>query len=96
VDQCLSDVLSLVLCHTECEFIDLGSSCGSKLNGRQVFRAKLRSGDVLELGQSLLIFQVLLPSICLRLWTVLYRFVVIFSLWLQLKRKPKFRLFGGS
>lgn len=43
---------------TECEYIDLGSSCGSKLNGKPVLRAKLRPGDVIELGQSVLIFQV--------------------------------------
>lgn len=42
----------------ECEYIDLGSSCGSKLNGKPVLRAKLRPGDVIELGQSVLIFQV--------------------------------------
>jgi pSer/pThr/pTyr-binding forkhead associated (FHA) protein len=42
----------------QCEYIDLGSSCGSKLNGKPVLRAKLRSGDVIELGQSTLIFQV--------------------------------------
>jgi hypothetical protein len=35
----------------------LGSSCGSKLNGRPVLRAKLKPGDVIELGQSILIFQ---------------------------------------
>jgi hypothetical protein len=40
-----------------CEYIDLGSSCGSKLNGKAVQRAKLQPGDVLELGQSTLIFQ---------------------------------------
>jgi len=43
---------------TQCEYIDLGSSCGSKLNGKPVLRAKLRPGDVIELGQSTLIFQV--------------------------------------
>ena len=43
---------------SECEYIDLGSSCGSKLNGKPVLRAKLRPGDVIELGQSVLIFQV--------------------------------------
>ena len=43
---------------SHCEYIDLGSSCGSKLNGRPVLRSKLRSGDVIELGQSILIFQV--------------------------------------
>ena len=43
---------------TQCEYIDLGSSCGSKLNGKPVLRAKLRPGDVIELGQSVLIFQV--------------------------------------
>jgi len=43
---------------TQCEYIDLGSSCGSKLNGKPVLRAKLKSGDVLELGQSTIIFQV--------------------------------------
>jgi len=36
----------------------LGSSCGSKLNGKPVLRAKLRPGDVIEIGQSTLIFQV--------------------------------------
>ena len=41
-----------------CEYIDLGSSCGSKLNGKPVLRAKLKAGDVIELGQSTLIFQV--------------------------------------
>jgi hypothetical protein len=41
----------------QCEYIDLGSSCGSKLNGRPVLRAKLQPGDVVELGQSTLIFQ---------------------------------------
>jgi hypothetical protein len=40
----------------QCEYIDLGSSCGSKLNGKSVLRAKLQSGDVIELGQSTLIF----------------------------------------
>lgn len=40
-----------------CEYIDLGSSCGSKLNGKLVERCKLQPGDVLELGQSTLIFQ---------------------------------------
>jgi len=43
---------------TQCEYIDLGSSCGSKLNGKPVLRAKLRPGDVIEIGQSTLIFQV--------------------------------------
>jgi len=43
---------------TLCEYIDLGSSCGSKLNGKPVLRAKLRPGDVIEIGQSTLIFQV--------------------------------------
>jgi hypothetical protein len=43
---------------SRCEFIDLGSSCGSRLNGKPVLRARLRAGDVLELGQSLLIFEV--------------------------------------
>jgi len=42
---------------TQCEYIDLGSSCGSKLNGKPVLRARLRPGDVVELGQSVLIFQ---------------------------------------
>ena len=32
--------------------------CGSKLNGKPVLRAKLKAGDVIELGQSTLIFQV--------------------------------------
>lgn len=41
----------------QCEYIDLGSSCGSKLNGKPVLRAKLQQGDVVELGQSVLIFQ---------------------------------------
>ena len=41
-----------------CEYIDLGSSCGSKLNGKPVLRARLKAGDVIELGQSTLIFQV--------------------------------------
>ena len=41
-----------------CEYIDLGSSCGSKLNGKPVLRARLKPGDVIELGQSTLIFQV--------------------------------------
>eukprot|EP00457_Paulinella_chromatophora_P004044 gb/GEZN01004054.1/.p1 GENE.gb/GEZN01004054.1/~~gb/GEZN01004054.1/.p1 ORF type:complete len:636 (-),score=86.76 gb/GEZN01004054.1/:80-1987(-) len=41
----------------QCEYIDLGSSCGSKLNGKPVLRAKLRPGDVVEIGQSTLIFQ---------------------------------------
>lgn len=40
-----------------CEYIDLGSSCGSKLNGKAVLRTKLQPGDVIELGQSSLIFQ---------------------------------------
>ena len=40
-----------------CEYIDLGSSCGSKLNGKLIERAKLQPGDVLELGQTTLIFQ---------------------------------------
>lgn len=40
-----------------CEYIDLGSSCGSKLNGKPVQRARLQPGDVLELGQSTLVFQ---------------------------------------
>ena len=35
----------------------MGSSCGSKLNGKPVLRARLRAGDVVELGQSTLIFQ---------------------------------------
>jgi len=43
---------------TQCEYIDLGSSCGSKLNGKPVLRAKLRPGDAIEIGQSTLIFQV--------------------------------------
>jgi len=42
----------------QCEYIDLGSSCGSKLNGKPVLRARLRPGDVIELGQSTIIFQV--------------------------------------
>ena len=42
----------------ECEYIDLGSSCGSKLNGKPVLRAKLQPGDVIELGQSTLIFTI--------------------------------------
>lgn len=41
---------------TQCEYIDLGSSCGSKLNGKSVLRAKLQKGDVIEIGQSSLIF----------------------------------------
>jgi len=41
---------------TECEYIDLGSSCGSKLNGKSVLRARLKPGDVIEIGQSTLIF----------------------------------------
>lgn len=41
---------------TDCEFIDLGSSCGSKLNGRPVLRSRLRHGDILEVGHSVLIF----------------------------------------
>ena len=41
-----------------CEYVDLGSSCGSKLNGKPVLRARLKAGDVIELGQSTLIFQV--------------------------------------
>lgn len=40
----------------QCEYIDLGSSCGSKLNGKPVLRTKLQAGDVVELGQSTLIF----------------------------------------
>jgi len=40
----------------KCEFIDLGSSCGSRLNGKKVLRSKLRAGDILEIGQSTLIF----------------------------------------
>lgn len=40
----------------QCEYIDLGSSCGSKLNGKSVLRTRLQSGDVVELGQSTLIF----------------------------------------
>ena len=43
---------------SQCEYIDLGSSCGSKLNGKPVHRARLKAGDVIELGQSTLIFQV--------------------------------------
>jgi hypothetical protein len=43
---------------TQCEYIDLGSSCGSKLNGKPVLRAKLQPGDVVEIGQSTLIFQI--------------------------------------
>lgn len=39
----------------QCEFIDLGSSCGSKLNGKIILRAKLQAGDVIEIGQSTLI-----------------------------------------
>ena len=42
---------------TSCEYIDLGSSCGSKLNGQAVLRATLQSGDVIEIGQSVLIFR---------------------------------------
>jgi len=33
-------------------------NCGSKLNGKPVLRAQLKAGDVIELGQSTLIFQV--------------------------------------
>mmetsp|Transcript_30710 Transcript_30710/g.42943 ORF Transcript_30710/g.42943 Transcript_30710/m.42943 type:complete len:828 (+) Transcript_30710:227-2710(+) len=43
---------------TKCEYIDLGSSCGSKLNGRNVLRAKLKPGDMIEIGWSVLIFRV--------------------------------------
>jgi hypothetical protein len=43
---------------SQCEYIDLGSSCGSKLNGKPVLRAKLQPGDVVEIGQSTLIFQI--------------------------------------
>mmetsp|Transcript_7988 Transcript_7988/g.12073 ORF Transcript_7988/g.12073 Transcript_7988/m.12073 type:complete len:765 (-) Transcript_7988:73-2367(-) len=43
---------------TQCEYIDLGSSCGSKLNGRPVLRAKLKPGDLIEIGMSVLIFSV--------------------------------------
>lgn len=42
---------------TQCEYVDLGSSCGSRLNGSKVFRAKLQPGDVIEIGLSSLIFQ---------------------------------------
>lgn len=41
---------------SQCEYIDLGSSCGSKLNGKPVLRAKLQKGDVVEIGQSCLIY----------------------------------------
>ncbi|GAB5365232.1 hypothetical protein AAMO2058_001039600 [Amorphochlora amoebiformis] len=41
---------------SQCEYIDLGSSCGSKLNGRSVLRAKLKPGDIIEIGMSVLIF----------------------------------------
>mmetsp|Transcript_17022 Transcript_17022/g.23813 ORF Transcript_17022/g.23813 Transcript_17022/m.23813 type:complete len:758 (+) Transcript_17022:55-2328(+) len=43
---------------TQCEYIDLGSSCGSKLNGKNVLRAKLKPGDLIEIGMSVLIFRV--------------------------------------
>lgn len=44
--------------NTQCEYIDLGSSCGSKLNGRPVLRARLKPGDIVEIGLSVLIFNV--------------------------------------
>lgn len=42
---------------SQCEYIDLGSSGGSRLNGKPVLRAKLMPGDVIHLGESVLIFQ---------------------------------------
>lgn len=45
-------------CATYCKYIDQGSSCGSKLNGRSILTANLRNCDVLELGYSTLVFMV--------------------------------------
>lgn len=44
--------LTVMLCYAtsiECEYIDLGSSCGSKLNGKPVLRAKLQPGTPITL-----------------------------------------------
>ena len=40
----------------KCELIDLGSSNGTKVNGKRITRKQLSSGDRIEIGTTLLIF----------------------------------------
>jgi predicted component of type VI protein secretion system len=44
-----------------CTIIDLGSSNGTRVNGEQVQRAKLKPGDQISLGNSQLIYEISRP-----------------------------------
>jgi len=48
----------LEITSTQCEYIDLGSLKGSALNGKKILRSKLAPGDKIELGHTVITFQV--------------------------------------